>query len=220
VRLSAGEGDLVCTRRHPFFVVGDGWVRAADLRPGAVLQAKNGSTVTLTAAEDVRLELEAETFNFRVERAATYFVCLGGQSVLVHNGGPDDYNYDRVLYWLLQKKPNLRPGDTDGLSVWKTNSRAEVEKLLETRVKIDGRSPKDPHSFYTPEQLEAAGIKPEPTPGEGTLADAGFEHNSVRPTDAPDAKVPLTEEQMKLLEEKIGKAGDPTPVKPKDLKCG
>jgi hypothetical protein len=219
VQLRIGEDELRCTPGHPFSVIGRGWVAAVDLRADDVLESCDGSSTVLTAVDSMRVAVEATTFNFEVQTASTYFVRIGARSVLVHNGGPDP-NYDRVLYWLLGKGPNLRPTDTDGLSTWKTTSRAEVEKLMEARVNIDGRSPKDPHSFYTPEQLESAGIKPEPTPGEGTLAELGLEHNSLRPAEVANPEVPLTEEQMGGLNEKLGKAGEPTRVKPKDLNCG
>jgi hypothetical protein len=218
VRLRAGADVLVCTRGHPFSVAGRGWVAAADLRADDVLDGDGGSTTTLTAVEDVRLPAEATTFNFEVQTACTYFVRIGERSVLVHNGGPDPFNFDQTLYWLLGKGPNLRPTDVDGLSTWKTSSRAEVQKLMEARVNIDGRSVKDPHSFYTPEQLESAGIKPTVTPGDGTLAELGFEHNSLRPAEVADPKAPLSVDEMAALKEKLG-AAEPVRVKPNQVKC-
>jgi len=223
VRLRAGGDILVCTPRHPFSVAGRGWVAAADLRADDVLDGRSGSTTTLTAIEHVRLLEEAATFNFEVQTASTYFVRIGERSVLVHNGGPDPFDFDRILYWLLGPKPKLAPDDVDGLSTWKTSSRDEVVRLMETRVNVENRSPtKAVHSFYTPEQLESAGIKPVKTPGEGPLAEHRFEHNSLRPAELPvgDPLPPLTAEQMGTLREKLSEAGETARVKPNQLKCG
>jgi len=90
VAVSGAEGcvELESTRKHPFFVVGRGWVFARDLRPSDRLVDAQGRSVMIS-----RVWIEdriCETFNLTVEGVHTFYVVAGGQSILVHNMSVDE----------------------------------------------------------------------------------------------------------------------------------
>ncbi len=219
VEVGVDGATVRCTRQHLFSVVGDGWVPAVDLKLGHRLETATGRAALVSSVIVEHLPTDLATFNLSVETVSTYFVRIGGSSVLVHNGPTDDDLYAQPLFWILDKKWRLRTDDTDGLSVWRTESRADVETLMATRVKVDARGVKDVHSFWTPEQLKAAGLAAPETPGTGSLAEAGLQHHSLRPEGAADPSAPLTESQFAELQQLLEGAPKTTPVKPTELKC-
>jgi RHS repeat-associated protein len=77
----AGGQTITATPEHPFWVEGEGWTAAADLRPGDELLASGGGRV---AVESIgRREGRFRVYNFEVENSHTYFVSRLG--LLVHN---------------------------------------------------------------------------------------------------------------------------------------
>lgn len=214
-RIDVGSARIHSTCTHLFHVPGRGWIPAAELRPGDILSDAGGATPHVSAVEQVALEDDAATFDLTVEGVSTYFVRAADYRVLVHNGGPDDF--DGTLYWYFGKKPNLRPGDVDGLSTWKTTSRADVDSLMDYRVNVAGRKINDPHGYFTEEQVQDAELVSPATPSEDPLADI-MSHHSLRPATAPDYPTDLEEAQMNQLAETL--EGMPKAVvKPSDLKC-
>ncbi|MGN6108114.1 MAG: eCIS core domain-containing protein [Kofleriaceae bacterium] len=233
-------GSVQATRRHRFWTT-RGWVRASDLAGTDVLSGPGGVPVTaeLGTAE---APSEVETFNLTVADVSTYFVVIGATAVLVHNAG-DLPPFDQPLYWVFGKTIDVRPTDSDGKSVWRTNNRDEVNRLFQIRVE-NGRSKGDPHLWFTEEQARAANLKlnqspahvvPTPsTPGEHTtaaLVQNKIDHYSLRPTEARDIPhgisydelqqrkdLHLTEKQMSDLTERTGKVGAQE-MKPRVLKC-
>lgn len=222
VRVEVGEESIATTRHHSFYVRDLGWVQACRLRCGDMLETPSGRTLAITAVSLQRYSEPVATFNLTVDEVAAYFVCIAGTSVLVHNGGSEPPSYNEILMWLLGKSPKLRPTDTDGLSLWKTSSRADVNKFMEIRVKgVDARPLNDPHSFWTEAEfntaLERAGLKSVKTPGEGALK-GDFDHFSIRPAEASsDAKYKLNADEMKVLESRLKSLPESTRVKPVDL---
>jgi hypothetical protein len=216
LRLMDTKDEMVqSTLNHPFLVHKKGWISAIELKPGDLL-VKDSGFVRVKDINILDFITPIKTYNLTVDGFETYFISIGNHNILVHNTP----NFDQVLYWLLGGRPRVRPTDTDGLSVWKTTSRQEVNTLMETRVNVMGRSVKDPHAFWTEAQLQEAGLSFPETPGEGPLAEAGLKHHSVRPGDAPNAEIPLSEEQMRSLSEQVEATGENlTKVKPKDLNC-
>jgi hypothetical protein len=69
------------TPEHPFFVAGQGWTRAGDLRTGDRLESAAGTTEAVLSVE-VRKE-HATVYNMEIEASHTYYVGLG--RLLVHN---------------------------------------------------------------------------------------------------------------------------------------
>lgn len=67
------------THEHPFYVVGRGWVRAGDLKPGDTLFTDNGEYKPVEKVE--QMTGKTKVYNLEVNDAHTYFA--GG--VLVHN---------------------------------------------------------------------------------------------------------------------------------------
>jgi RHS repeat-associated protein len=66
---------------HPYWVVGTGWVDAANLKPGMRLATVTGAEATVAGVVDTG-QVE-RTYNFSVADFGTYFV--GDSEVLVHN---------------------------------------------------------------------------------------------------------------------------------------
>ncbi len=215
LRVDVAGGSLFTTRAHRFHVPGRGWVPAAELRAGDPLTDAGSEPLRIAAVERLTLVEEAPTFDLTVGEVSTYFVRAGAYWVLVHNGGPSDFG--GPLYWIFGKKPKLRPDDVDGLSVWKTNSKAEVNTLMDHRVNVVGRSTSDPHICLTEGEVQAAGLVVPPTPSKDPLA-AKLEHHSLRPADAPPYPKELTGEQMTELTQDLGKLPN-TIIKPTQAPC-
>lgn len=82
VRLTI-DGELIeTTSEHPFYVAGQGWLPADDLRTGSLVRDAGG---TYDAVEAVAVVRSPQVmYNLTVAAAHTYFV--GGGQWLVHNG--------------------------------------------------------------------------------------------------------------------------------------
>jgi hypothetical protein len=214
---------VTCTREHPFFVRGEGWVAAKRIAPGDFLEEIDGGTIRVAEVVAERVPEPVTTYNLSVENASTFFVRIGAHAVLVHNNG-DLPDLDRVLYWFFGNKPRARPDvDLKGMSVWRTESRAEVNTLFDTRVNQSGRGVSDPHGFFTPEQLRKASLVAPETPGDPSNALTGkLAHHDVRPASNPDPAVKLTADEVKALDQAAKSAHSPANVmQPKILqgKC-
>ncbi len=77
--IQAGCETITCSAGHPFWVAGEGWVLARNLKPGAELHAL-GSTVRVSTIDAAEAE---ETYNLIVADFHTYFA--GQQRVLTHD---------------------------------------------------------------------------------------------------------------------------------------
>jgi hypothetical protein len=85
VRVRARGRDIFTTAEHPFFVVGQGWRPAKELRPGDLLSSHDGREI---AVEEVgETGEEVPVYNVRVADYHTYFVGCDewGFSVWAHN---------------------------------------------------------------------------------------------------------------------------------------
>ena len=79
IAIQAGCETITCSAGHPFWVAGEGWVLARNLKPGAELHAIR-TTVRVSTIDDAEAE---ETYNLIVADFHTYFA--GGQRVLTHD---------------------------------------------------------------------------------------------------------------------------------------
>ncbi len=88
VRIETSGETFEATEEHPFFIEGEGWILAVDLRPGDRILTRSGKTLTV---EHVELEdstgevFNFEVFNFEVHGDHNYFV--SEDEALVHNCG-------------------------------------------------------------------------------------------------------------------------------------
>jgi hypothetical protein len=74
------QGDVIrASGGHPFWVAGEGWVRARDLTPEMRLQTTSGSVAVLSVTDSTVVEL----YNLVVDKDANYFV--GELGVLSHD---------------------------------------------------------------------------------------------------------------------------------------
>ena len=74
---------ITSTQTHPYYVVGQGWTLAGNLRAGDILVMLNGEKVVLELVQHEILETPVTTYNFEVADFHTYYV--GTYNVLVHN---------------------------------------------------------------------------------------------------------------------------------------
>jgi len=79
VTITAGGETLRCSGGHPFWVAGQGWTKARDLKPGSYLHGVRGTTPVESVEEDGR----EPTYNLIVADFHTYFA--GEQLVLSHD---------------------------------------------------------------------------------------------------------------------------------------
>ena len=79
VKFTAGQESFEASGGHVFWVSGDGWRKASELRSGMVLHACGGPA-RVTSVEQGRV---AETYNLVVADFSTYFV--GQQKILSHD---------------------------------------------------------------------------------------------------------------------------------------
>jgi Pretoxin HINT domain len=223
LHVHADGARVTCTRDHRFLVRGKGWVPARKLTHGDLLERIDGGTLPVAKVVSEHASEAVATYNLTVEDASTYFVRIGGHAVLVHNG--DDLpDLERVLYWFFGNKPRARPDiDLKGMSVWRTESRADVNTLFDTRVNQSNRPVSDPHGFFTPEQLKQANFVAPETPGDPANPLTGkLPHHDVRPASNPDPSVKLSANDVKALDEAAKKVHSPkNAMQPKVLqgKC-
>ncbi|MGI8981352.1 MAG: polymorphic toxin-type HINT domain-containing protein [Pirellulaceae bacterium] len=92
VKFTAGQESFEASGGHPFWVSGDGWRKASELRSGMVLHAC-GSPARVTSVEEGSI---AETYNLVVAVFSTYFV--GRQKILSHD------------FTMRQPSPTVVPG--------------------------------------------------------------------------------------------------------------
>ena len=96
-----GEGtEIQTTKEHPFYVEGEGFVRAGSLRSGDVLRLADGENATVWKVWSEALDEKVRVYNFEVADCHTYYVSELG--VLVHNvcavNGNGIWNGNKEIY--------------------------------------------------------------------------------------------------------------------------
>ncbi len=79
--LKIGDTTIETTGNHPFWVKGEGWVPADELKPGDQLETETGNLLTVDAIT-VRYEVK-QVYNFTVSDFHTYYISDLG--ILTHN---------------------------------------------------------------------------------------------------------------------------------------
>ncbi|MCA6090565.1 hypothetical protein LE181_00005, partial [Streptomyces sp. SCA3-4] len=93
---------ITATEGHPFWTANpQAWVKAGELKPGALLRTSAGTWVKVTATS-ARTE-NLQVFNLSVSALHTYYVGVGPVNVLVHNTGGED-ELVRVGRWMSQNE--------------------------------------------------------------------------------------------------------------------
>ena len=135
--LRVGGQSITTTEKHPFYVVGKGWVRAVELEPGDPLLGHDGKTTAVESA--VSTGRQEKVYNLRVAFDRTYFVGSRGWdfSVWVHNTYtvPDKPNAQGK--WVVESS---QPGKGENV-VQSFNTKAEAEaaaKRLRKKAAHDG----------------------------------------------------------------------------------
>jgi hypothetical protein len=84
VRMVLSDGSILeSTPEHPFWVIGSGWVRAAELDTTDALIMISGGTTRLSALESFATEATRPVYNLVVDGPDDFFV--GALPVLVHS---------------------------------------------------------------------------------------------------------------------------------------
>jgi hypothetical protein len=222
-RLEIGTSSVLsATGSHPFFVIEKGWTKARDVAAGDRLLALGCEGIVVTGVSRERLPGPVPTFNLHIGDAHSYFVG-SSPAVLVHNGTPvGDAILTQPLIWGLggggprqrMPAPDFK-GDVDGASGWRTSSTDQVGRLVGARAQESTSN----HGATTEAQLKAQGLVAVDTPGEGVLADAGFQHVSIRPQSNPDPTVELTDAEMAEVKAKLDALKPVAQSKAADFLC-
>jgi hypothetical protein len=80
IRIQAGEQTIEASGGHPFWVSGEGWVKARDLASGMELHCATGTRQVTSVEKETD---DVETYNLVVADFSTYFV--GAARVLSHD---------------------------------------------------------------------------------------------------------------------------------------
>ena len=107
IELYVQDEKIQTTSVHPFYVKGQGWLPAGDLKPGDLLATDNELWV---AVDQVKVTEETqEVFNLSVAEHRTYFVggSKGGFGIWVHNicgrqPDPIIFKADRPFHYLIR----------------------------------------------------------------------------------------------------------------------
>ncbi len=83
VHVFVGKEEIKTTPTHPFWVEGEGWIAAGELKVGDKLSLYSGKPASVDKIFVEKLEEPVKVYNFEVEDWHTYFV--SGLQVLVHN---------------------------------------------------------------------------------------------------------------------------------------
>ena len=78
---------IVTTPKHKFYVIDKGWVRAAELEEGDVLNSFNAGDLEITKIKHVKHSVPVKVFNLTVEDLHNYLV--SSDQLLVHNEGSE-----------------------------------------------------------------------------------------------------------------------------------
>ena len=74
---------IVATPKHKFYVVDKGWIRAAELEVGDILNSLNNGKLEITNIKHVKHDTPVNVYNLTVEDLHNYFV--SSDQLLVHN---------------------------------------------------------------------------------------------------------------------------------------
>ncbi|NEN76600.1 hypothetical protein F9B74_09815 [Pelistega sp. NLN82] len=159
------------TAEHPFYVEGEGWVKAALLKEGMVLLDRDGQE-GLRIVSQKALEEKATVYNIEVESFRTYHI--GQWGIWVHNANCCDFNQrygnlDEKWYgrWVNEKGQVMYRDPIDGqLKPFPDGSIPSVDHIL-SRDYIKNYIP-DFHKLSKAEQNQlinhADNLQPMPLP--------------------------------------------------------
>jgi len=157
-------GTVTATYNHPFWVANrHAWVEAIRLRPGDQMLTSDGRRVEYLGSSD--WWQRTTVYNLIVAEQHTYYVIIGGTSVLVHNGGewvdPNSLNFSqrtisannyadlmRAGEWDWGRSP-ARVVDVDGQLVSYDNRRVDAAREAGVQARIERVSPADAHPDST-----------------------------------------------------------------------
>ena len=83
IHITVAKETVTCTREHPFWVEGRGWLKAGQLKQGDLLRCMSGTSVRIIEISREIFTDPVVVYNLTVEGDHTYFV--GKSSILVHN---------------------------------------------------------------------------------------------------------------------------------------
>lgn len=81
--ITVNGNKTITTPKHKFYVIDKGWVRAAELEEGDVLNSLNNGKLEITKIKHVKHDVPVNVYNLTVEDLHNYFV--SSDQLLVHN---------------------------------------------------------------------------------------------------------------------------------------
>lgn len=141
ISLDGHDEHVVATPEHPFYVVGDGFIRVDELNPGDTIETATGSTARISSLQT--LPTLTRVYNFEVDGDHTYFV--GESHVWVHNACnikiPDGYvkikdrSHGQAIYYNQKKGLYIsRDVDSHNGGVWKMAKSPRELTSKQTRL--------------------------------------------------------------------------------------
>ena len=152
--------EIVCTGRHPFYVLNaefgrsaihfEGgvssnvgvWICANQLQFGDKVLLSNGNRAIIESVEVEKLFESETTYNFEVAEAHTYYV--SNSKVLVHNMCRKEWAKERKRYWKGQGEKYKNSINDNALSDSGTYTltKNNIDRMLSGKVPkgIDGKS--------------------------------------------------------------------------------
>ena len=143
----------------------------------------------------------------------------------VHNGGPGDPLNVQEIFWGLgaggpRARDMTKPSpDFDGASSWRTESEAEIGRMMGGRVAEAPTSSNSNMGGVTRAQLEAEGLVAVQTEGRGMIAEAGVQHYSIRPASNPDPAARLSQAEFDFVNNALQRITPAGKAKPKQFGC-
>jgi RHS repeat-associated protein len=98
-----GIEKISCTTDHPFWVQGQGWVLAFQLKSGSVLRNREGQTLVVDVVR--RRDEVTQVYNVEIDGLHTYFV--SNLEILSHNMCGDVDDLSKAGQAIDQKSPNF-----------------------------------------------------------------------------------------------------------------
>ncbi|MHC1723762.1 MAG: polymorphic toxin-type HINT domain-containing protein [Aminipila sp.] len=132
IHVLVGKEEIRTTKTHPFWVEGEGWVPASELKAGDMLSLFDGKKIKVSKIAVEKLSKPIKVYNFEVEDWHTYYV--SDTQILVHNtcsrGGTEASGISRNAAYRAAKRDAGIPNSVQGskpVKVYDTENRIVQE---------------------------------------------------------------------------------------------
>ncbi|MGY0374237.1 polymorphic toxin-type HINT domain-containing protein [Clostridium sp. JNZ J1-5] len=136
IHLYVDGEEIKTTSDHPFWVVGEGWVGAEDLRVGDKVLLYSGNIAEISKISIEQLDHIIKVYNFEVEDWHTYFV--SNNNILVHNACSFNIGSWAKGSFETAKKSALKHFEKHGAEVGAKNVEQYIRKAEAFKLNLRG----------------------------------------------------------------------------------